>query len=156
MQWQPYVQKYFDIVASQSSLSDNNSYTHVNVWPKQRVYNSERWQVTMGVDADIWAFRRRAMDGYYSPLLFNGYEGTVQLYYTQSENIGYSLWGGFGMQKDELFPHYFYEEDLGLQLFFGIYKDLELKIKGGYTLRDNPSHHNYQFWSGGAVLTKRF
>lgn len=155
LQWQPLVQKYLNVAVAHASLSDNNDYTHVNVWPKERIYNSEHWQITIGVDGDFWMFRRRAMDGYYSPLHFDGYEGTVQLYYAQSENVGYSFSGGFGMQKDETFPHYFYEEDLGMQLFFGIYKDLELQVKSGFTLRDNPTRKNYKFWSTGVVLTKR-
>ena len=156
LQWQPDVQKFLDVVTSYSDLSDNNNYYHVNIWPKARVYGSQHWQVTVGVDGDFWKFQRRASDGYYSPLHFDGYEGTVQLYYSPSENVGCSLSGGFGMQKDETFPHYFYEEDLGMQLFLGIYNDLELQIKSGFTLRDNPSNNNYKFWSTGATLTKRF
>ena len=154
-QWQPFVQKYLNVVASYSDLTNNNSYTHLNIWPKARVYGSEHWLMTLGINGDIWKYKRRATDGYYSPLLFNGYEGTIELYYGQSKNIGYSFSGGFGMQKDEMFPHYYYEEDLAMRMFMGIFTDWELQAKAAYTLRDNPSG-NYHCWSSGLVLTRRF
>ncbi len=155
LQWQPFVQKYLNATLSYSELTDNNSYTHINVWPKARVYNSQHWLVTVGVDGDFWRYRRRATDGYYSPKVFNGYEGTVELYYAQSENIGYSLSGGFGAQKDELLPHYFYEEDLAIQMFMGIFTDWQLQVKAGYTLREN-NIKTYYCWTTGATLTRRF
>lgn len=155
LQWQPFVQKYLNLVVSYSDLTNNNNYLHVNVWPKTRVLASEHWLVTLGVDTDIWQFKRRASDGYYSPLHFYGYEGTLELYYSQSENMGYGFSGGWGMQKDEAFPHYFYEEDLAAQVFWGIFTDWELQLKGGYTLRENPTG-NYHCWTTGIVLTRRF
>lgn len=156
LQWQPSLQKYLNVVTSYSTLTDDNNYWHTNVWPKARVYGTEHWLVTLGVDGDFWRFKRRAMDGYYSPLFFQGYEGTVEAYYAYSDNIGCSVSGGFGAQKDETFPHLFYEEDLAMQLFIGILRDWELQIKGGFTLRENPTHHNYRYWSGGVILTRRF
>ena len=155
LQWQPFVQKYLNVTLSHSDLTDNNSYTHLNFWPKSRVYDSERWMVTVGVDGDFWRYRRRATDGYYSPKKFNGYEGTIELYYAQSENIGFGFSGGFGAQKDEALPHYFYEEDLAVQMFMGIFTDWELQLKGGYTLRENQIK-NYYCWTTGIVLTRRF
>lgn len=155
LQWQPFVQKYLNVVVSHSDLSDVNGYWHVNVWPKASVYNSERWIVTLGVDGDFWDFRRRASDGYYSPLNFNGYEGTIEVYFSQSENIGYSFSGGFGLQKDETFPHYFYEEDISAQMFLGIFTDWELRPRAGYTLRMNPTG-NYHCWTAALLLTRRF
>ena len=155
LQWQPWVQKYLNVVMSYSDLTDNNSYLHTNIWPKARVYASQHWLVSLGVDGDFWNFRRVATDGYYSPLNFNGYEGTIEFYYGQSENIGFGFSGGFGMQKDETFPHYYYEEDLAAQLFIGIFTDWELQVKSGYTLRENPTG-NYHCWTTGVVLTRRF
>lgn len=154
-QWQPIVEKYFNMVFAYSQLSDNNNYLHVNVWPKMRAFTSQRWLITLGVDGDFWHFGHRPTNGYYSPLHFQGYEGTAEFYYSQSENIGYSFSGGFGLQKDETFPHYYYEEDLAAQLFFGIFTDWELRISGGFTLRDNPIH-NYNCWTIGGILTRRF
>lgn len=156
LQWQPFVQKYLNVVLSYSDLSDNNQYLHANIWPKARVLASEHWLVTLGVDADIWKFKRRATDGYYSPLQFDGYEGTIELYYSQSENLGYGLSGGWGMQKDEQFPHYYFEQDLAAQVFWGIFTDWELQLKAGYTQRNNPSPINYRCWTTGIVLTRRF
>ncbi|MDP3558944.1 MAG: tetratricopeptide repeat protein [Legionellaceae bacterium] len=155
LQWQPFIQQYLNTVLSYSNLSDNNSYVHLNVWPKSRIYGSERLLVTVGVDGDLWQFRRRATDGYYSPLRFIGYEGTVEIYYAQSKNIGYGVSAGFGLQKDETFPHYYYEEDLAAQMFFGIFTDWELQLRGGFTLRNNPIH-NYNCSVGSIVLTRRF
>lgn len=155
LQWQPFVQKYLNITASHSDLTDNNSYTHLNIWPKSRIYDSEHWLVTVGVDGDFWRYRRRATDGYYSPKVFNGYEGTIELYYALSENMGVGFSGGFGAQKDEVLPHYFYEEDLAAQLFVGIFTDWELQVTGGYTLRENQIK-NYYCWTTGATLTRRF
>lgn len=155
MDWQPFVQKYLNVVVSHSDLSDTNAYWHYNLWPKARVYGSESWKITLGANADIWQYKKRLNNGYYDPLNFNGYEATIETYYIQSENVGYSVWGGFGMQKDETFPHYYYEEDLGLQAFFGLYTDWELRLKSGYTLRKNPTG-NYHAWSVGLLLTRRF
>jgi hypothetical protein len=59
------------------------------------------------------------------------------------------------MQKDELFPHYYYEEDLAAQVFLGIFTDWALQMKAGYTLRDNPTG-KYYCWSTGVSLTRRF
>lgn len=156
LQWQPAIQKYLNILMSYSTLSDDNDYTHYNIWPKARVFASEKWLVTVGVDGDFWHFRRRATDGYYSPILFTGYEGTVELYYAKTENIGFGFSGGFGLQKDETFPHYFYEEDLAMQLFFGIFSDWELRVRSGFTLRDNPTKRNYRCWSANLILTRRY
>jgi hypothetical protein len=155
IEWQPFVQKYLNVLVSQSDLSDNNGYWHYNIWPKARVWSSQYWLVTLGVDADLWRYRKRTSDGYYAPREFNGFEGTAEFYYAHSDNVGLSFWGGFGMQKDELFPRYFYEEDLGAQLFVGIFTDWELKAKAGYTLRYNPVG-KYDCWSAGMVLTRRF
>lgn len=155
IKFQPSLQKYLDLETSYSTLSDNNDYWHINAWPKARVYGSEHWLATIGVDGDFWHFKRNATDGYYSPTLFQGYEGTLELYYGYSENIGCSFSAGFGAQKDETFPHYYYEEDLAMRLFLGIFTDWEIQVKGGYTLRDNPTG-NYNFESVGLVITKRF
>lgn len=155
-QWQPLIQKYFNAVISHSDLSDNNGYWHVNLWPKARVYSSQDWQVNLGVNADIWKYKRRANDGYFSPLLFKGYEGTFDFYYGISENVGLSASGGFGMQKDETFPRYYYEEDLSAQLFVGIFTDWQLKWNAGYTLRTNPQNNSYRSWNTGLILTRRF
>jgi|GEM_PF-6553130 len=155
-QWQPFIHKYLNVVVSHSDLSDNNGYWHTNIWPKTRVFSSQNWQVSLGVNADTWRYKRRANDGYFSPLLFKGYEGTIDVYYGISENVGLSCSGGFGMQKDETFPHYYYEEDLSAQLFLGIFTDWELKINGGYTLRINPQNNNYRSWNTGLILTRRF
>lgn len=155
LEWQPWVQKHLNLFLSYSNLSDNNDYVHLNVWPKARVYASQHWLVSLGIDGDFWHFRRRASGGYYSPLHFDGYEGTIEFYYAQSENIGYSVSSGFGMQKDETFPHYYYQEDIAVKIFMGIFTDWELQAKGGYTLRNNPIA-NYDCWSAGLVLTRRF
>lgn len=155
LQWQPFVQKHLNVLLSYSNLSDHNNYVHLNIWPKARVYASQHWLVSLGIAGDFWQYRRRATNGYYSPLHFDGYEGTIEFYYAQSENIGYSVSSGFGMQKDETFPHYYYEEDLAMQMFLGIFTDWELQVKGGFTLRDNPIN-NYHCWSAGLVLTRRF
>lgn len=156
MIWQPALQKYMNVVFSHSTLSDNNGYWHANLWPKARVFGAEHWLVTLGVDGDFWHFRRRAMNGYYSPRHFDGYEGTIEVYYAHSENIGLSLQGGFGIQKDELFPHFCYEEDLAFQLFLGIFTEWELSVRGGFTLRNNPTPRSYKYATLGAVLTRRF
>ena len=154
-QWQPTVEHYVNGVVSYSDLSDHNNYVHVTIWPKARIAASEHWLVTVGVDGDFWHYKRRLTDGYYSPLHFNGYEGTLELYYAASENTGYGFSSGFGMQKDELFPHYYYEEDLAAQVFLGIFTDWALQMKAGYTLRDNPTG-KYYCWSTGVSLTRRF
>lgn len=155
LQWQPFVQTYFNAVVSYSDLSDFNGYWHTNLWPKARVFSSQYWQVSLGANADLWRYKRRANDGYFSPLQFDGYEGTIDVYHSFSENIGCTLSGGFGMQKDETFPHYFYEEDLAAQLFLGIFTDWELKVNGAYTLRKNPDGA-YQSWTTGLTLTRRY
>ncbi|ASQ44587.1 tetratricopeptide repeat protein [Legionella clemsonensis] len=155
LEWQPFIQKYLNILVSHSELSDTNSYWHYNIWPKARIFGSEHWKVTVGLNADIWQYKKRLGNGYYDPLNFNGYEGTIEAYYVQSENVGYSLSSGFGMQKDETFPHYYYEEDLAFQAFWGLYTDWQLRFKGGYTLRKNPTG-NYHAWSTGLILTRRF
>lgn len=155
LEWQPFIQKYLNLLVSYSELSDTNSYWHYNIWPKARIFGSEHWKVTVGVNADIWQYKKRLANGYYDPLDFNGYEATIETYYIQSENVGYSLSGGFGMQKDETFPHYYYEEDFAFQAFWGLYTDWQLRLKGGYTLRENPTG-NYHAWSTGLILTRRF
>lgn len=155
LQWQPMMQKYLHLLTSYSTLSDNNSYWHVNAWPKGRVFGTQKWLVSLGVDADLWSFARRAHDGYFSPLMFQEYEGTIELYHTISEKIGLSLAGGFGVQKDETLPHFFYAEDLNGRLIYGIYDDYQLQLKGGYTLRANPIK-NYQCRNISLILTKRF
>ncbi|STX29747.1 protein with TPR motifs (protein-protein interaction motif) [Legionella beliardensis] len=154
LQWQPYIQKYLNIVLSHSDLSDYNGYWHYNIWPKMRVYSSQYWQVNLGINADDWRYKRRTNSGYFSPLHFQGYEGTIELYHGFTENIGMSLSGGFGMQKDETFPRFFYEEDLAAQLFLGIFTDWQLKISGAYTLRENPIGA-YQSWYSGLIITRR-
>ncbi|KTD31822.1 tetratricopeptide repeat protein [Legionella israelensis] len=155
LEWQPFLQKYLNILVSHSDLSDTNSYWHYNIWPKARAYGSEHWKVTVGLNADIWQYKKRLGNGYYDPLDFKGYQGTIEAYYIQSENVGYSIWGGFGIQKDETFPRYYYGEDLGFQAFWGIYTDWQLRFKGGYTLRKNPDG-KYDAWSTGLILTRRF
>jgi tetratricopeptide (TPR) repeat protein len=156
LQWQPFIQKYLNVFASYSTLSDHNSYWHITVWPKARVFSSQKWQVTLGINRDSWDYKNRVVNhGYYSPLNFQSYEGTIETYYAFSENIGCSISGGFGMQKDETFPHFYYEEDLAAQLFLGIFTDWELKINGGYTLRENPDG-SYRSWNTGLILTRRF
>ena len=155
LDWQPFLQKNLNVLTSYSTLSDFNAYWHINVWPKARVFGSEHWLVTLGMDSDIWTFNRRATDGYYSPLLFQGYEGTIELYHAITSDIGYSLAGGFGIQKDETLPHFFYEEDLNARLIYGIFSDFQVQIKGGYTLRTYPTN-KYQCRVVSLVLTQRF
>lgn len=156
VQWQPFIQNYLNVQFSHSTLSDDNAYWHLNLWPKKRIYSSQKWQITMGINGDSWNYQKRAINkGYYAPLHFQSYQGTVDAYYAISENIGYSISGGFGIQKDETFPHYFYGEDLATQLYWGIFTDWELKINAAYTLRMNPDG-SYRCWTSGIILTRRF
>lgn len=155
LQWQPFIQKYLNAFASYSTLSDQNSYWHTTVWPKARVFSSQYWQVSSGVNFDSWRYKKRVVNqGYYAPLNFQSYQGTVEAYYAISENMGCSLSGGFGIQKDETFPTFYYGEDLAAQLFLGIFTDWQLRINGGYTLRKNPDG-SYRSWNTGLILTRR-
>ncbi len=155
LQWQPIIQNYLNLLVSHSDLSDTNAYWHINAWPKMRIFGSEKLQLRAGLNNDFWDYKKRLQNGYYSPLHFQSYEGTLEAYYALSHNLGCSLSGGFGMQKDETFPHLYYEEDLAGQLFIGIFTDWELRINGGYTLRLNPQG-SYRSWGSGIILTRRF
>lgn len=155
VQWQPFIQKYLYLLSSYSTLSDHNNYWHINAWPKARVFGSQQWLINLGMDADIWTFARRANDGYFSPRFFQEYESTVEIYHGFTENIGVSLAGGFGIQKDEILSHFYYAEDLNARLIYGIVDNYQLQLKGGYTLRANPIK-NYQCRIVSLVLTKRF
>jgi tetratricopeptide (TPR) repeat protein len=156
LQWQPFIQKYLNVIVSYSDLSRGNSYFHANVWPKVRIHSSQKWQVNMGANLDSWNYADRAFgQGYYAPYHFQSYEGTLDAYYGISENIGFSVIGGFGMQKDETYPRLYYEEDLAAQLFLGIFTDWQLKLNAGYTLRMNP-FGSYRSWTSGLTLVRRF
>ncbi len=155
LEWQPFIQKYLNVLVTHGDLSNSNGYWHYNIWPKARVWASQHWLVTLGANADIWRYRKRTDAGYYAPLDFKGYEATAEFYYAHTDNVGLGFWGGFGLQKDETFKHYYYEEDLGVQLFLGIFKDWQLKPRAAYTLRKNPVGQ-YDSWSVGVVLTRRF
>ena len=154
IQWQPWAQDYINLYADYSTLSDDNAFWHLTPWPKARIFSSQYLLLTMGVQGDFWFFNKRLEDGYYSPLLFQQYEGTIEFYVPQSSNIGYSLLFGSGMQKDETFPHYFTADDASVGVVFGIISNWQLALNASGVLRGSPVG-TYKEWSAGGTLTRR-
>lgn len=160
--WEPCIQRYLLGRVYYANYSDSNSQWFVNLAPKIGVIRTEIFNFTVGLSGQWDGFSLQPGNGYYTPRFYQYYAVTADAYFSQSDNVGYSLELAIGQQKDETFSSFKFAGDIGVNAFFGIYRNwmLVLSAEGsnrGRSIADNTQPNKpYQVYAIQATITKRF
>lgn len=129
------LQSTLDVDFRMSHLSDNNTYTRLAFEPGQIVFNTDRTNLMLGVNAELLSFNKELFeDGYYSPRLYQLYE-VVGLYNINVTPTFYiELYAGGGITKDNL-SHFGPATDLGVETKYTLYKNVDLASEVDYLTR---------------------
>jgi hypothetical protein len=148
------LQSTIDLDFRISQLSDNNLYERLEFEAGQIVFNTDRTNLMLGVNAEWLSFNKQLFeDGYYSPNLFQMYEiiGLYNINVTPTFYI--ELYAGGGISKDN-FSNFGPAADLGMEIKYTIYKSLDLASEIDYVARSVEPF--YTEVRGSISLTLRF
>ena len=93
----PTMQSSIDLDLSASKLTDSNSYVSFYAEPEVVFYNSDKLNLTLGLELQLQSFSKQLfINGYYSPKLYQLYEFTSFLDIKVKENLKIEhLWGSW-------------------------------------------------------------
>jgi hypothetical protein len=151
---QPTLNKYLNIFASYINLSDGNRSWEVIVHPSMAVIRRDTLKIDLGLSGNWYSFENRLSNGYYSPKLAQLYLATIDLYYGIKTTSAFSLTSGLGSVKDETMSKYYLAGDINLKYVYGIFKDWQIALQGGFSYRGNPTSP-YTIKTVSFVLTRR-
>ncbi len=129
------LQSTIDLDFRISHLSDSNSYARLDFEPGFIVFNTNRTNLMLGLNAEWLSFNKELFeDGYYSPYLFQLYE-IIGLYNINVTPTFYvELYAGGGVTKDNL-SSLGPAADLGVETKYTIYKNIDLASEVDYVAR---------------------
>ncbi|GEM_PF-5691812 len=136
-----------------SHLSDNNKYARLDFEPGMIIFNTNRTNLMLGLNAELLSFNKDPDDGYYAPSLFQLYEiiGLYNINVTPTFYI--ELYAGGGVSKDNS-SHLGPAGDVGIETKYTLYKNIDLSGEVDYLGRTiNPFYSEFR---GSVSLTLRF
>ncbi len=155
LQWEPKIRYHLEAMISYATLSDENRFWEFVFTPRRIMARTEHINLDLGVGAWLFGYRYDHNNGYYDPQFYQRYMVTSYGYWKFSYNDGLSFVFTAGMQKDNNADRFRFSGTAELEGTFGIYRDLMLKLRGGFfeIQLESGAHRAYAFriW-----LTTRF
>ncbi len=124
--------------------------------PRKAMVRSQNHKLDVGVRAWLYGFDKDTHHGYYSPELYESYMGTVFYTYKQSQDNEYTLMGAAGAIKDNTMNGYEFGYSIDGVARIGIYDDIYLILRAGYTNNSRSLGPNYSGSYAGFSLKYRF
>lgn len=152
--YKPSLESTIDLDLRVSHLSDSNSYARLDFEPGLIVFNTNRTNLMLGLNAEWLTFNKDlSEDGYYAPSLFQLYEiiGLYNINVTPTFYI--ELYAGGGVSKDNS-SHLGPAGDVGIETKYTIYKNIDLSGEVDYLGRTIKPF--YSEFRGSVSLTLRF
>lgn len=135
--------------------SDGNNRDELNLSLSRAVVRQSGFMLDLGGAAQHLHYDFDPGNGYYAPNNYRRYSITASSYIGISENVGLSIQGGLGRQRDENFTSWRSANDLSAELIVGIFSPWELRVRAAYSERVQ-NVGAYDGNSVGFTLTRRF
>lgn len=169
--YRPTATGYIDISAEYDTFSDGNKLKYVDAFPHVMAYNSQYFNVELGLYGQVYGFSQQLNNGYYSPLSYQLYQATTIITFKASDDINFILTAATGQQRDNNMEEFEYAGDISLKAIFGIFSDWQLVLTanglsrigvdnlGGLNTPPNTAGTRgnlYNQYTFEGILTKRF
>jgi tetratricopeptide (TPR) repeat protein len=130
LHWKPVIGYDVDASFGYDFFSDENRKWEVTLAPRREVLRTQYLNLDLGVRAWWFGFRRDLDNGYYDPEFYQRYVATAFSYVKFSDEIGLSLMGEAGVQKDEEEKTFDFSGSASAAAIFGIFGDWSLRLRG--------------------------
>ncbi len=141
---------------SYTDFSDDNNRWMAIFAPRKSMLRSQEHKLDVGVRAWLYGFDKDTHYGYYAPELYESYNATLFYTYKQSQDNEFTIMGAVGVIKDDSMSNYEFSYSIDGVGRIGIYKNIYLKLRAGYTNNSRSLGPSYSGTYGGATLQYRF
>jgi tetratricopeptide (TPR) repeat protein len=118
--------------AAYDTFSDDNKRWEAIFFPRFKTSRTQRLNLDVGFRGWWFGFDKQLGNGYWAPDFFQSYMGALLGYWKLGPNSGVSFQAAAGILKDDTMDQFEFGYSIDTETFFGIYKDLLLKIRGSY------------------------
>jgi hypothetical protein len=153
--WTPDLRWTGDLVVRHEDYADGNESIEWTAAMRRAVLRNPGLMLDLGAMVQHLSHDENLGNGYYAPDRYRRYGLTANAYFGVSDDVGLSLQGGLGRQRDETFTSWRRANDISAALVFGIHSPWQFLIHGGYSERVQMSGA-YEGYSWGMALTRRF
>lgn len=137
------------------SYSDNNHRNEWNLSASRAVVRQPGFMLDLGGAVQHLHYDADPGNGYYAPDNYRRYSITASSYIGFTDNVGLSLQGGLGRQRDENFTSWRSANDISAELVVGIFSPWELRVRAAHSQRVQ-NVGAYDGNSVGFTVTRRF
>ena len=153
--WTPDLRWTGDLVVRHEDYADGNESIEWTAAMRRAVLRNPGLMLDLGAMVQHLSHDENLGNGYYAPDRYRRYGLTANAYFGLSDDVGLSLQGGLGRQRDETFTSWRRANDISAALVFGIHSPWQFLVHGGYSERVQMSGA-YEGYSWGMALTRRF
>ena len=155
LHWTPDLRWTGDLNVRHEDYADGNASVEWTAAARRAVLRNPGLMLDLGAMVQHLSHDENLGNGYYAPDRYRRYGLTANAYFGLSDDVGLSLQGGLGRQRDETFTSWRRANDLSAALVFGVYSPWQFLIHAGYSERVQMSGA-YEGYSWGMALTRRF
>lgn len=153
--WTPDMLWTGDILLRDDHYSDSNNSVEWDAALRRAVVRHSGVMLDLGAQLQHISYDRNPGNGYYAPSDYRRYALTANAYFGLGKNVGLSLQGALGRQRDETFTSWRRADDISAAVIFGIFTPWQLRAYAGYSERvQNTGAYAGRNW--GMTLTRRF
>ena len=154
--WKPDLIFTVDGSGRYGDLSDDNTFWDAQLAPRAGILRTQRLNLDIGPVAYLLSYKDDLADGYYDPDFYQKYMIRLYGYWKINDNNGISFTAAWGEHKDDQMNGFRSTQDISLQGYFGIYKDLFVKVRAGTSHNLRESNEAYDAYFLGATVNYRF
>jgi hypothetical protein len=155
LHWTPDMNWTGDLQLRRDHYSDSNNSTDWYATLRRAVVRQPGFSLDLGAALQLLSHDDDFGNGYYAPDDYRRYGLTALAYVGLSDNIGLSMQGGLGRQRDETFTSWRRANDFSAAMVFGILEPWQFSVFAAYTERvQNTGAYDGTSW--GMTLTRRF
>lgn len=154
--WTPSLRDRVALDVLYQELSDGNRRWELTLTPRHSMVRTSRLNLDLGVSAYRLETDLDLDHGYYDPRRYEQYSAVVYPYFKFSENVGLSLSGGFGVQRDIATTGFQPGGTVGGEATFGIYEPWVLRVSSIATVNRRLESGGFRGFSASVSLIRRF
>lgn len=155
LRWNPDLAWTGDLSWRQDRYSDDNQRAEVELALRRAVLRRPKFMLDLGGAVQHLHYDHDPANGYYAPDNYRRYALTAVAYLGFSDDVGLSLQGGLGRQRDENFSGWRRANDFSAELVAGIFSPWEFRIRAAWSERVQNAGA-YDGTHVGLTLTHRF
>lgn len=155
LRWTPDLRWTGELGVRHEDYADGNASLEWTAAVRRAVLRNPGLMLDLGAMVQHLSHDEDLGHGYYAPDRYRRYGLTAHAYFGISDDVGLSLQGGLGRQRDETFASWRRANDIGASLVFGIHSPWQFLVHAAYSERVQMSGA-YEGYSWGMALTRRF